>query len=88
MGLEHTLQLEARRLYEIPDAAAVRIRCTEGSLWLTLDHDPRDIVLEPGDCFETGAHRRALLYALEPARFVLQVAAAAPRARQGLAQAA
>jgi len=23
----------------------------EGTLWITLDHDARDIVLEPGQCF-------------------------------------
>ena len=85
--MERTLQLEARRLYQIPDASAVSIRCTEGSLWLTLDHDPRDIVLEPGDSFETGAHRRALLYALEPARFVLRAPVSAPQAQRGLAAA-
>ena len=73
------IQLEARRLFDIPDAAAVQIRCTAGSLWITLDHDPRDIILVPGQVFSTGEHRRALLYALEPAAFALS---AAPSARQ------
>lgn len=63
----YEIGLEARSLFEIPDAADVRIECRRGSLWLTLDNDPRDIVLEPGDSFVTGEHRRALLYALRPA---------------------
>ena len=88
MDFDHPLRLEARRLYEIQDAAAVSIRCLQGSLWLTLDHDPRDIVLEPGDSFDSPAHRRCLLYALEPASFVLQARPAAEQARRALAAAA
>nr|WP_283254252.1 DUF2917 domain-containing protein [Ramlibacter paludis] len=64
-------QLAARRLFDIPDAASVHIRCTSGSLWITLDHDARDIVLEAGESFSTPEHKRALLYALEPASFAL-----------------
>ena len=71
MPERRTLRLEARRLYDIADAAAVAVRCTEGTLWLTLDHDVRDFVLEPGDSFSTAEHRRALLYALRPATFEL-----------------
>jgi hypothetical protein len=74
-------QLAARRLFDIPDAAAVQIRCTAGSLWITLDHDPRDIILAPGESFTTGEHRRALLYALEPASFALSL----PQRQRGAA---
>ncbi|MDB5859118.1 MAG: hypothetical protein JWQ76_2807 [Ramlibacter sp.] len=75
-------QLAARRLFDIPDAAAVQIRCTAGSLWITLDHDTRDIILAPGESFSTGEHRRALVYALEPAAFALS----APRQEGHLGQ--
>ena len=80
-----TVSLPARQLFEITDAAGVRILCTGGSLWLTLDHDPRDVVLGPGDSFETDTPRRALLYAFEPSTFAL---AAAPEraARRGPAR--
>jgi len=73
------IQLAARRLFDIPDAAAVQVRCTAGSLWITLDHDPRDFVLGPGESFSTGEHRRALLYALEPATFALASKAEVPQ---------
>ena len=66
-----TVTLPARQLFEIPDAASARILCTEGCLWLTLDDDPRDVILEPGDSFRTDEHRRALLYALQGSSFVL-----------------
>lgn len=71
MGFASSFRLEPRHLHAIPDAAAVEIVCTQGSLWLTLDNDRRDIILEPGDRFEADAHRRGLLYALEPSAFVL-----------------
>ncbi|MDB5901097.1 MAG: hypothetical protein JWP41_4699 [Ramlibacter sp.] len=67
------LTLAARQLFVVPDAGAVRIDCTAGCLWLTLDHDGRDIILRPGDSFEAQAPRRAILYALEPSGLRLQL---------------
>ena len=64
--------LPARQLFSVPDASAVRIVCTAGSLWLTLDHDPNDVVLEAGECFETGERRRALVYAFQASTFALE----------------
>lgn len=73
-----TVCLPARQLFVLPDAASARILCTCGCLWVTLDGDPRDVVLHPGDRFETPERRRAILYAVERSSFVL--AAAAPQA--------
>ncbi len=70
-----TVSLPSRQLFEIPDAASVRILCTAGCLWVTLDNDIRDVVLNPGDAYEPTAGR-ALLYAFEPSTFLL---AAAPQ---------
>ena len=67
-----------RTLVELPTGRAWQVGCAAGSVWLTLDHDPRDLVLEPGTSFEVHPDQRALAYALEDA--VLEVAAvAAPR---------
>ena len=66
-----TISLPAGQLFSLPDAASARILCTAGTLWLTLDHDLRDVILEPGDSFSTQDHRRALLYALKGSSFVL-----------------
>lgn len=71
MDAAPTVCLPARQLFALPDPSGVRILCTAGTLWLTLDHDPRDIVLKPGDSFEAEDARRALLYAFEPACFAL-----------------
>lgn len=70
-----------RTLLEVPPGRALRVACAGGSLWLTLDHDLRDIVLERGDSVDVAGDRRALVYALEDA--VLELAAVpqvAPRA--------
>ncbi|MBA2676643.1 DUF2917 domain-containing protein [Ramlibacter sp.] len=71
---EHAL--EARELLSVADIAGLRIRCMRGSLWLTLDNDPRDIVLEAGDDFVGTEHRRALVYAFQPSTVSLGTAAA------------
>ncbi|MEJ5988818.1 DUF2917 domain-containing protein [Ramlibacter sp. PS3R-8] len=71
MNLTTTHALPARQLFSVADASAVRIVCTAGSLWLTLDHDQHDVVLEAGDAYETGDRRRALVYAFEPSTFEL-----------------
>jgi hypothetical protein len=78
------LSLAARKLFEIPDIAGVQVTCSGGSLWLTLDNDPRDIVLEAGESFFSTGHRRALVFAFEPSTLALRpegdeaVAARAP----------
>lgn len=66
------MALERRALFSVADAADVQITCREGALWITLDNDPRDIVLEPDASFVTPAHRRAIVYALRPSRVSLR----------------
>jgi len=65
------LSLPARAVFAVADGAGVGIECRSGSVWVTLDRDPRDIVLEPGERFEGTEHRRMLVSALEPARITV-----------------
>src|SRR4051794_31414775 len=71
-AMTHTLparlDLERRALFTVADPSQVNFTCREGTVWLTLDGDLRDYVLEAGDSFRTPEHRSALLYALSPAR--------------------
>jgi hypothetical protein len=60
------ISLSKRSIFTLPDAAGVGIECRSGSVWVTLDDDPRDIVLAAGERFEGADHRRALVSALEP----------------------
>lgn len=67
--------IAAHGLLVIPDVAGVQLSCSDGSVWLTLDNDTRDVVLEPGDVFFSTEHKRALLYAFRPATVALRHAA-------------
>jgi hypothetical protein len=73
-----------RALLDIPDIAGTRITCCRGSLWVTLDNDPRDIVLEAGESFFGSEHRRALVYAFQASDVDMSpvTAATAPQALQ------
>jgi len=42
-----------------------RMECVDGCVWITLDGDPRDIVLEAGQTFTADRNQRALIHALE-----------------------
>lgn len=68
------LTLAHQAMFSVSDAAGVQILCHEGSLWVTLDDDPRDIVVDAGGSFLTTEHRRALIYAMEPSSLSLVVA--------------
>ena len=69
------LQLQHRALYSVDDASQLLFHCREGALWITLDNDERDFVIEAGEEFSTPEHRRALVYALQPSRFYVEPAA-------------
>jgi hypothetical protein len=58
------VSLPTRAVFAVPDGAGVGIECRSGTVWVTLDRDPRDIVLEPGDRFDGTEHRRILVSAL------------------------
>lgn len=59
------VSLPSRAVFAVPDGAGVGIECRSGAVWITLDRDPRDIVLGPGERFESTEHRRVLVSALE-----------------------
>ena len=65
------VMLAPRQLHSIPDASGVGITCRSGSVWITVDNDPTDYVLEAGESFITSDHGRALVYALGEARIDL-----------------
>jgi hypothetical protein len=59
-------------LFEVPHDHGGLVASGGGTLWLTLDNDPRDIVLADGESFQLPPRRRALVYALDDAVLVLQ----------------
>lgn len=61
------IPLAVHGLARLPDAASTRIVCETGTVWLTIDNDPRDIVLAPGQSFLVDRRAGVLVYALEDA---------------------
>jgi hypothetical protein len=81
-----SFSLPNQSVLALPDAHEVDIECRSGALWITLDNDRRDIVLNPGQHFRADSHRRALVEAIEPScvrlsgqRLALAPAAPAPK---------
>ena len=72
------LSLAHEAMFSVADAAGVQVICREGSLWVTVDKDLRDIVLAPGESFTTPQHRRVLIFALQPASLSLVPAPLVP----------
>ncbi len=61
---EARLPLTPGRMVRLDLAPCARLRGVAGQSWVTLDHDPRDIVLGPGDEFVVRAGGHALATAL------------------------
>lgn len=66
------IDLPRRAMFKLADAAAMQIACRSGSLWITLDDDPRDFIVEAGESFTTPSHRAAIVYALRAAVVVVE----------------
>lgn len=45
------LLLQRGQASRLPGAQATRLTSAAGTLWITVDHDTRDVVLEPGQSF-------------------------------------
>lgn len=60
-----SVYLAPNELYILQPDEEVRLECRGGTLWLTLDHDLRDIVLESGQRWTIPASGRCIIYALQ-----------------------
>ena len=69
--LPRTHEMARGAIYRIEQPDGCRVACLSGSIWVTQDRDPRDIMLAAGeDCRITG-NARVLVQALEAARISL-----------------
>jgi hypothetical protein len=57
LPLAHTLTLFEPLGHEL--------ECLAGCVWITLDGDPRDVVIEAGQAFTADRNQRTLIHALE-----------------------
>lgn len=65
-------RLAHRALLLLRDRAGERIECCEGTLWVTQERDPRDIVLEAGEAFTLDRRGTAIVHALADARLSIR----------------
>ena len=65
-----TTGLRKNQVQRLHKALGQRVEVVSGTLWITLDNDPRDIVLHGGEGFTIDAADDVLLSALDDANFV------------------
>ena len=66
-----TLLLAHRQVRSIEEPDGVRLVCRRGAVWITIDGDTRDYMLERGEVFVAPPQARTLVYALADARLDL-----------------
>lgn len=59
------LSLERDQLVRLRDACGTRITAGAGTLWVTVDHEPDDVVLEAGDSHVVRSRSRVIVQALD-----------------------
>jgi hypothetical protein len=64
-GRTLTVGILAREICTIQPDDPLSVACVSGTLWLTIDHDARDIVLERGQSWIVPAQARCLVYAFQ-----------------------
>ena len=58
------VQLAPNQTLRVIDGAGSTVCAVDGAVWLTEENDPRDIVLEPGGCYQLKRAGVALLNSL------------------------
>ena len=73
--------LAQRASLALNDAEGTTITVDRGCLWLTMERDPRDIILTPGMRFEIDRSGRTVIAAEEDSRFRVRPASHSARLR-------
>jgi hypothetical protein len=58
------VQLPADQLMRLTHARGTRLRAITGTSWITIDNDPRDLVLQPGEEWVVDAEQPVLVTSL------------------------
>jgi hypothetical protein len=66
-----SISLAKGAIYRMHDGLGRRVEALGGSLWITLDNDRRDIIVNSGEGFSIDRGGDTLISALDDARFVL-----------------
>ena len=66
------LSLEPGQVVTLDDAAGVRIRATEGIVWVTYEDSQKDLIIGPGETLVVARNGRTVVQALQPTHVALQ----------------
>jgi hypothetical protein len=69
---ESLFELASDQQTKLHDACGWTVRAVCGTVWITQDHDRRDIVLEAGDTFEIDRDGVALITPIGKARMAIE----------------
>jgi hypothetical protein len=74
MNTRFVVELESGDVLPLERARGVRLVCLEGSLWLTEEHAPTDVVLAAGESHAVEDAGRTLVQALGRSRLAVEAA--------------
>ena len=66
------LALEPGQVVTLDDALGVRIRATEGVVWVTYEDSLKDLIVGPGQTLVIGRNGRTVVQALQPTHVAVQ----------------
>ena len=70
--LDHTaVKLVERDTISVVDGKGARVAVVDGSVWITQEHDPRDVMLRPGQSFTLDRNGTTIIEALADAEVAL-----------------
>ena len=66
------LALEPGQVVTLDDAQGVRIRASEGIVWVTYEDSLKDLIVGPGETLTVARNGRTVVQALQPAHVAIQ----------------
>jgi hypothetical protein len=71
--IEHpVLALEPGQVVTLDDAKGVRIRATDGAVWVTYEDSANDLIVEPGRTLVIARNGRTVVQAMQSAHLAVQ----------------
>jgi hypothetical protein len=74
------ISLSPRSIHRIENARGTQVTCVSGVVWITQEHDQRDVVLTPGQSFVLDRPGLGIVFALKGAVITVGAAAGLPAA--------
>jgi hypothetical protein len=68
-GASVSNELRQGQIASMMHSKGKHLYCTSGRLWVTLEHDPEDVILEPNECLDIDENGRVVISALDSGTF-------------------